>query len=169
MSWRDAAAVRPSRGAEGGAAPTPNGATGAGRSCEDKSLDNPPDSAIEWTNYLRWGDRMYAAKFEPKTGWTAGEVLGAVRCTRSNSLTPVEHTPGDGEAAFVHVGTPVHAVVGRAREVALTADCDGRSWLFFYDQDATVRLSNRETAVIRLRQDADSDQYRDEHQGRDRM
>lgn len=110
-------------------------------SCGEQELDAPPDAAIDWTHYVRWNDRMYAAKFEPQTGFEPGQQLGAVECTRASSRTPVEHTPRHAEAAFLPTGTPVRSVKGQPVEDAITAEWDGRAWLFRFDAAATQRLA----------------------------
>lgn len=112
-------------------------------SCGDQELDSPPDASIDWTHYIRWSNRMYAAEFEPQRGFQSGQQLGVVQCTRAGSRTPVEHTPQHAEAAFLTTGTPVHSVQGQSVEDALTAEWNGRAWLFRFDARATQRLSQQ--------------------------
>lgn len=113
-----------------------------GPSCEERSLDAPPDSAISWANYLRHGDRVYSATFEgqPAKAVAPAARLGKVTCKRSNSVTPVNHVLRDGEAAYVELGTPFHAVDGQSSEDAITAVFDDKQFVFTFDKQLTADL-----------------------------
>lgn len=111
-----------------------------GPSCEETSLDAPPDGAISWAEYLRFGDRVYSAAHTGQPAPVVGERLGAVTCTRSNSRTPVNHLIRDGEAAYLKVGTEFHAIAGRSPDEAITAVFDGKQLVFTPDPMLTAQL-----------------------------
>lgn len=117
-------------------------AAGAGPSCEERALDAPPDSAISWAHYLRWGDRVYTSSASPGTAEPVvpSELLGEVSCKRSNSLTPVAHIIADGEAAYLEAGTPIYAIAGRSADDAVTAIFNGDRLVFTFDKQLTANL-----------------------------
>ena len=111
-----------------------------GPSCEERALDAPPDSAIDWANYLRWEDRVYTAKRENDPAVVPDAQLGSVTCTRSGSRTPVNHVIAEHEAAYLEVGTPFHSIAGRSPEAALTAVLNGQRLVFAFDAMLTDQL-----------------------------
>lgn len=111
-----------------------------GPSCEETSLNAPPDGAISWAEYLRFGDRVYSAARTGQPAPVVGQGLGAVTCTRSNSRTPVNHLIRDGEAAYLKVGTEFHAIAGRSPDEAITAVFDGKQLVFTPDPMLTAQL-----------------------------
>jgi hypothetical protein len=111
-----------------------------GPSCEETSLDAPPDGTISWAEYLRFGDRVYSAARSGQSVPVVGERLGAVTCTRSNSRTPINHLIRDGEAAYLTVGTEFHAIAGRKPDEAITAVFDGKQVVFTPDPMLTSQL-----------------------------
>lgn len=113
-----------------------------GPSCGDTAVDAPPDMAIEWAEYLRFGDRVYAASRKAEPAPVLGERLGAVTCTRSSSRTPVNHLIQDGEAAYLEVGTEFHAIAGRSPDEAITAVFNGEQLVFTLDRTMTAQLAD---------------------------
>ena len=112
-----------------------------GPSCEELSLDAPPDSAISWAHYLRFGDRVYTTTGRPADATLVpGERLGTVTCTRSGSHTPVHHLIRDGEAAYLETGTEFHAIAGRRADEAITAVFNGERLVFTPDPMLTNQL-----------------------------
>ncbi len=121
----------------------PSPSTG-GSSCEERSVDVPPDSAVSWANYLRFGDRVYTATVTGKRAEPAlvpGERLGVVTCTRSDSRTPLNHLVRNGEAAYLETGTEFHSIVGRSTSEAITAVLNGERLVFTPDQVLTAQLA----------------------------
>lgn len=128
-----------------------------GPSCEERAVDVPPDSAISWAHYLRFGDRVYTTTGEPADAALAvGERLGSVTCTRSGSRTPVQHLIRDGEAAYLEAGTEFHALAGRSPDDAITAVFGGERLVFTPDAMLTTQLAEAQrpsSDVLEVRSD----------------
>ena len=118
----------------------PAGPVRGSASCDpDRAERVPPDGAVDWSGYLVWQGRSYRAEQAgPPVG--LGARLGEVSCTRGGSRTPLDHVPGDGEAAWLPAGTAVHLVEGRAQEAALAALLGGVPTAFELDPAGTAQL-----------------------------
>lgn len=129
--------------ASGSTMATPTATIRGGPSCDERSLDEPPDSSSDWSNYLRYGERVYTATLdEAGSEVLAGEQLGTVTCKRSGSRTPLDHVLTEGEAAFLTVGTPFYAIQGRSPDDALLAEFEQKRLIFTLDPRSTAALAD---------------------------
>ncbi len=110
--------------------------TGPAGLCPPAPTPQTEHVAIDYSDFLRWGGRMYtnAAGFSsgqvrPLPTATAADLgtdVFTVNCTlaRWNEITDARPAPADGDAAFLAAGTPVAAMRGwptQCRLVARTA------------------------------------------------
>ena len=100
-----------------------------GPSCDSTSTIRPYGS-VDYRHFLRHDGRMYEARLPNPGAVLVGEPLGTVRCMLSDSRTPLQYEPRDGDSGFVGAGTPYYAVQGRPVDEAIGAVWQGEPRVF---------------------------------------
>lgn len=112
----------------------------AGRSIATKPTPGPTsghcvrghDAAltqIDYVDFVQFGGRQYVGTGEhvpaipmPSGIPFPGPRIGTVQCTLSETLPGQDYRPQDGDAAYLPVGTVLHAVVGMPVSSAIAAE-----------------------------------------------
>ena len=90
-----------------------------------------PDSGradIDWTPFVVVGRIQYVALYQPDgvvPDHSVGAVIATVRCRIADVVHDPHFRPGDGDAAYLPVGTELHAVDGVPVTERITARDDG--------------------------------------------
>lgn len=95
-----------------------------------RTVEGVQTSIVDWVPLVAVGDQtMYAVSDGPTGGAVPGHLVGEhlldVRCSYGEDVQTPSYQPREGEATYLPVGTPVHAVVGvdtTFEVVALTDD-----------------------------------------------
>lgn len=120
-------ALRPA--APSGAADCPSGSDGA-----DMLVDYVPFVRHGGLQYVGWGSAA-----SPVAPDQVGRQVGTVTCRLSDTAYDPDRQAQDGDAAFLPVGAPLHALKGAAPAVRLVAR-DGDTWrLYELDDDPAAR------------------------------
>lgn len=117
-----------------------------------------PATVVDYVPFLRHGGLQYV-----HWGSSAGEVraeqvgrqVGTVRCRLSDTAYDPDRSPQDGDAAFLPVGTALHALEGADPTVRLVARGDDGWQLYELDDDPAARrgedlLDLREVVAVHL-------------------
>ncbi len=127
---------------------TPSPPPVAGRSIETKPTPGPTgghcvrghDAAsvqIDYIDFVQFGGRQYEGTGErvpaipmPSGIPFPGPRIGTVQCTLSEIMPGPDYRPRDGDAAFLPVGTVLHAVVGMPVSSAIAAETSSGMMLY---------------------------------------
>ena len=127
---------------------TPSPPPVAGRSIETKPTPgstsahcvrghDPALVQIDYINFVQFGGRQYEGTGErvpaipmPSGIPFPGPRIGTVRCTLSEILPGPDYRPQDGDAAYLPVGTVLHAVVGMPISSAIAAETSNGMMLY---------------------------------------
>jgi hypothetical protein len=97
---------------------------------------------VDHVPFVRLGGLEYVRSGPPAGPVPAGLVgaqVGSVTCTLSDLAFDPDRRPRDGDAGFLPVGTPLHALEGAAPGVRLLAREDGAWHVYDVEDDTAAR------------------------------
>jgi len=96
--------------------------------------------AVDWADFVQLDGTQYVANLDgavpPVPANQLGSVVGRVRCELA--VLKFHAAPGpavDGDAAFLKVGTPVHAIQGYAKSCRVAAQINGANRVYLAHAD----------------------------------
>jgi hypothetical protein len=120
--------------------PAASGSSSA-EDCRPAGGDATP-TLVDYVPFVRHGGLQYV-RSGPPAGPVPAELVGAQVGSVTCALSDVAYDPGrrprDGDAGFLPVGTPLHALEGAAPGVRLLAREDGAWHVYDVDDDPAAR------------------------------
>jgi hypothetical protein len=121
---------------------TPSAPPAAGRTTEGKPTPgqtsgncvrghDPALVQIDWVDFVRLNGREYRAIPDHVRPDQVGAAVGKVGCMFSDTLPGPDHIPQDGDAAFLAVGTLVHALKGYPPSDRVVAQKPDGQWTVY--------------------------------------
>lgn len=111
-----------------------------GSACLDAPTAGNTIVAVDWVDFVQLDGTQYVANVDGAVpdvpADQLGSVVGRVRCELS--VLTFHAAPGpavDGDAAFLKVGTPVHAIQGYAKSCRLAAQISGANRVYLAHAD----------------------------------
>ena len=129
----------PVSGETGAGSTVTSGAQPAVSACADMSTTGSATVMVDWLDFVRLDGVEYLAGVDgvpPISSAQKGPVVGRVRCRLSELKFTREPGPAvDGDAAFLAIGTELHAVRGYSTSCRITATVDGVNKVYVAHED----------------------------------
>jgi hypothetical protein len=97
--------------------------------CQLPGSSSSCNAQIDWVNFIQVGSTQYVAGLQPPTAIQErdlGPVYAHVKFKVSGNVCDPGYRLKDGDAAFLHVGTPIYQVNGQPPGAQLAARFSGQ-------------------------------------------
>jgi hypothetical protein len=118
----------------------PTHSSAPARACDNAPQQGNATVMVDWVDFVQLGGTQYIAGLDaqvpPVASTQLGAVVGRVRCQLSALKFSKEPGPNqDGDAAYLTVGTEVHAIHGFEPSCRIAARIDGANRVYLAHHD----------------------------------